>query len=136
MALRTLEKPRDLLERILETPDLARAVQSLEPAVLHQLVRRCGLEDSGPILALATTEQLVRLFDDDLWRAERPGEEERFDTDRFGQWLEVLAEAGGEIAARRIVEMDFDFVTAALGRHVLVLDAHEMALERLAAELL
>jgi hypothetical protein len=122
------ETPRPLLARILETPELARIVQSLEPRVLHRLVRHCGLEDSGAIVALATTEQLERVFDHDLWRNERTGEEERLDADRFALWLEVLAEAGHEVAARRLVEMDFEFVTAALSRHLFVLDAQSMAL--------
>src|SRR5262245_13741148 len=126
------EKPgpllaRPLLARILETPELARIVQSLEPRVLHRLVRHCGLEDSGAIVALASTEQLERVFDHDLWRNERTGEEERLDADRFALWLEVLAEAGPDVAARRLVEMDFDFVTAALSGHLFVLDGQSMA---------
>jgi Family of unknown function (DUF6178) len=136
MALRPLEPPRNLLTRILETPDLARVVQGLEPALLHQLVRKCGLEDSGQIIALASTEQLMRVFDVDLWRSETTGGEEQLDVDRFGLWLEVLAEAGADVAAKKIAEMDFDFVTAALSRHLLVLDAQSLALERMAAEVL
>jgi Family of unknown function (DUF6178) len=135
MAMRTLQAPHDFVARILESPDLARVVQSLEPAVLHQIVTRCGLEDCGPLVALATTEQLMRVFDADLWRAEAAGGEERLDVERFGLWLEVLAEAGADVAARRLVEMDFDFVTAALSRQVLVLDAGAMTIERLAAEM-
>jgi hypothetical protein len=134
MALRTLPAPRDLVSRILEAPDVARLVQGLAPAVLQELVARCGLEDCGPIVALATTEQLMRLFDADLWRAESAGEEERLDAARFGVWLEVLAEAGADVAARKLVEMDFDFVTAALSSQVLVLDAGAITIERLAAE--
>src|SRR5262245_5792209 len=132
MALRTLEAPRDLVSRILETPELARVVQRLEPPALHRLVQSCGLEDCGPIVALATTEQLVRVFDDDLWRADTPGREEQLDGDRFSLWLEVLSEASPELAARRLLEMDFDFVTAALSRQFLVLDAAAMMIERLA----
>jgi hypothetical protein len=135
MALRTLPPPRDLVARLLESPELARVVQSLEPAVMHQIVMRCGLEDCGPIVALATTEQLMRVFDADLWRAEAAGGDERLDAERFGLWLEVLAEAGADVAARRLVEMDFDFVTAALSRQVLVLDAGAMTIERLDAEM-
>src|SRR5262245_9865429 len=114
--------PVRLLDRILGTRDLARVVQSLDPTVLHRLVRKCGLEDSGPIIALATAEQLTRVFDADLWRGENAGREEQFDADRFGLWLEVLAEMGPDVAAGKIVELDFDFVTAALSRHVLVLE--------------
>ncbi len=110
-----------LLDRLLDTPDLARVVQALEPRALHRLVRTCGLEDCGGIVALATTEQLLRVFDDDLWRSDTAGEEERFDAGRFGLWLEVLADVDVALAARKLVEMDFDLVTAALTRHVLVL---------------
>jgi Family of unknown function (DUF6178) len=117
MAIRTRDVPRDLITRLLDTPDLPRIVRSLEPVVLHELVRKCGLEDCGPIVSLATTEQLVRVFDEDLWRAAHAGAEETLDTDRFGLWLEVLVEAGAEVAARMLASLDFDFVTAALHRH-------------------
>src|SRR5215831_16519339 len=124
MSTRALEAPTRaaLLDRILETPDLPRVIQSLAPAALHGLVRACGLEDAGPIVALATTEQLLRVFDHDLWRSENAGDEEAFDADRFGLWLEVLAETGASAAARRIAEMDFDLVTAGISRSALVVD--------------
>lgn len=103
-----------------DASELARIVPDLEPRVLHQIVRRRGLEEAGEIVALATSEQLLRVFDLDLWRSDEAGGAERFDADRFGLWLEVLHEAGPAVAARKIAEMDFDFVTAALSEHVLV----------------
>jgi hypothetical protein len=115
-------RPRHLLNRLLDTPNLPQVVQSLDPTILHRLVLHCGLEDCGEILALATTEQLVHIFDEDLWRSDRIGEEATFDADRFGLWLEVLAEVGVASAAQKLVEMDFDFVTAGMSRHLLVLD--------------
>jgi len=60
-----------------------------------RLIDRVGLEDAGELVALATTEQISHVFDDDLWKNERPGEEERFDTERFKIWLAVMREAGG-----------------------------------------
>ena len=130
MTTRAVEarRPRHLLDRILETPNLAQVVQSLDPRVLHRLVRHCGLEDCGQIIGLATTGQLMRIFDDDLWRKDQAGEEDEFDADRFGLWLEVLAEVGVPAAAQRVVEMDFDLVTAAMSRHLLVLDQESMIL--------
>lgn len=120
--------PRHLLARLLDTPNLAQVVRSLDPGVLHQLVRHCGLEDCGEIVGLATTDQLMRVFDDDLWRSDQAGAEDEFDADRFGLWLEVLAEVGVASAAQKLAEMDFDFVTAALSRHILVLDQESMIL--------
>ena len=126
--------PRDLLDRILDTPDLANVVKSLEPKLLHQLLRHCGLEDCGEILALATTDQLTRIFDDDLWTSERPGAHDRFDAERFGVWLEVLAEMGGAAAAQRLSELDFDLVTAAISRHVLVVDMEALLVSALVVD--
>jgi hypothetical protein len=119
---RAAPAPRDVVARLLDTPDPGAAVRSLEPVALVRLVRTCGLEECGPIVALATPEQLLRVFDVDLWRQDEAGAEERLDADRFALWLEVLAEAGAEVAASKLAAMDLDFVTAALSRHVLVLD--------------
>jgi hypothetical protein len=124
--------PRRLLARLLDTPHLAEIVRRLEPQLLHQLVLQCGLEDCGEILALATTEQLARVFDHDLWTSGRAGTPEEFDADRFALWLEVLAELGPEAAAGKLAEMDFDFVAAAISRLALVFD-HELAILRGAA---
>ena len=121
--------PRHFLARLLDTPNLAEVVQSLDPKVLHQLVRHFGLEECGEVIALATTQQLTQIFDDDLWRSDVPGQEDQFDADRFSLWLEVLAEVGADVAAEKLAAMDFDFVTAALSRQFLVLDHEILALE-------
>jgi hypothetical protein len=108
-----------LLERILETP---RAVQRLQPELLHRVIQRVGLEDCGELVALATPEQLRAIFDLDLWHADQPGTDEQFDAERFGVWLEVLVEAGEEIAARRLAELDAGLVVTGLSHHVRVFD--------------
>ncbi len=115
-------EPQGLLDRILGTPHLDRIVPRLQPEVIHRVIQRCGLEDSSELVALATPEQLERVFDLDLWRAGKPGHDERFDADRFGVWLEVLAEAGADIAARKLSEMDAAIVTAGFAQHVRVFD--------------
>jgi hypothetical protein len=71
---------------------------------------------------LATPEQLRYIFDLDLWRAGDPGMDEQFDADRFGVWLEVLAECGDSEAAQKIAEMDADLVIAGLAQHARVFD--------------
>ena len=67
----------DLLLRILERPALVAAVRELPGAVLGKLIDRIRLEDAGELVALATTAQLERVFDD-IWRAERAGGTRRF----------------------------------------------------------
>jgi hypothetical protein len=114
------------IDRILETPGLAKAVQTLTPSELCALVRRVGLEDAGELVALATTEQLVHLFDDDLWHKPGPALEEQFDPDRFLLWLTALLEAGAPHAARVFIELPDDLATLALHRALIVFGHDEL----------
>ena len=113
---------RGLLKRILNTPSLEQVVPLLRPELLHRVIQTCGLEDCGEIVALATPEQLARVFDLDLWRAAKAGQDEQFDADRFGVWLEVLLETGAASAAQKLAEIDVDLVIAGLAQHALVYD--------------
>jgi hypothetical protein len=126
-AQRVTRDPRRLLDRILDTPHLAHVVPRLPPGVLHRLIESCGLEDCGELVALATPDQLARVFDLDLWRIRQPGLDEQFDADRFGVWLEVLMESGATSAAQKLAEMDVHLVVAALAQHALVFDPAAVA---------
>lgn len=117
-----LTRTRSLLDSLIELPDLAGTLQALPAQTFAALVRRIGVEDAGALVALATTEQLVQAFDEDLFVAGRAGERESLDVERFVVWLEVLLEAGEEAAADRIAELDEDFVAHALDGVLLVLD--------------
>jgi hypothetical protein len=112
----------DLLMRILERPGLVAAVRELPGAVLGKLIDRIGLEDAGDLVALASTAQLERVFDDDLWRAKRAGGDEAFQPERFVLWLRVMSEAGEEHLVQRLCELPQDLVALAVHRLVLVMD--------------
>jgi hypothetical protein len=128
LAPRTHANPRTLLARILDQPGLVSAVQALAPAALLRLIDRVGLEDAGELVALATVEQLRRVFDEDVWRSARPGEDERFDAARFTLWIEVMLEAGERFAADKLAELPEDLVELALQHHILVISLEELAL--------
>jgi hypothetical protein len=113
--------------RILDQPELVSAVRELPPPVLSQLIDRIGLEDSGELVALATTEQLERMFDDDLWKAVRAGQDETFRPDRFALWLSVMMEAGEEHLIRRLLELPRDMLALAVHQLVLVIDMDALA---------
>lgn len=110
-----------LLRRLVDAPDLVRVVRALPPSAFSAVVRNVGVADAGEIVALATTEQLVAAFDEDLFVG-APGERESFDASRFVVWLEVLLEAGDAVAAARVAELSEDFVAHALSGLVVVLD--------------
>ena len=119
---RSRPSTHQILSRIIAAPDVALQVRGLPPAVVGGLIRRIGLEDAGELVAFATTQQLAAIFDEDLWRSDRAGQDETFDADRFVLWLEVLLEAGEQVVARRLAELPVDLVTLALHRQLLVVD--------------
>ena len=112
----------DRLVRVLEAPFLARVVPHLPPEALHQLIQSCGLDACSEVVTAATPAQLTSLLEIDLWRQARPGCDEQFDVERFGEWLEVLVNIGDEVAARTIVALDTNLVVAGLSRYVRVFD--------------
>ncbi len=111
-----------LLSQLLEDPELAPALRALPAPALRQVILRVGLEDAGELVALSTLEQLREVFDEDLWRSARPGEDEAFDAARFVVWLEVLLEGGEAFVADRLAELSEDFLVFAVSRLVRVLD--------------
>lgn len=119
---------RRLVERIVYEPHLAASVQALAPRSLGKLINHIGVEDSGELIALATTKQIEKIFDDDLWVANKPGEEEKFDAARFVIWLQVMLEVGERFAAEKLEELPEDLVVLALQRSILVLNVDELQL--------
>ena len=105
-----------------DTPFDVRLVPHLPPETLHQLIRRRGLDACGDLVIAATPAQLSALLDLDLWRQAQPGRDEQFDTDRFGEWLEVLVDAGESVAAQTVAALETDLVVAGLCRYVRVFD--------------
>src|ERR1051325_4659370 len=105
-----------LLMRILERPGLVAAVRELPGAVLGKLIDRICLEGAGELVALASTAQLERVFDDDLWRADRAGGDESFRPERFALWLRVMQEAGEDALVRRLCELPQDLIALAVHR--------------------
>jgi hypothetical protein len=122
--------PSNLLARILDTPQLAQAVPRLQADVLHRVIQHCGLEACSDLVALATPAQLLAVFDLDLWSSRQPGQDEQFDADRFGVWLEVLAESGAEVAAGKLAALDSAIVIAALAKDMRVIDAAAGVIDR------
>ncbi len=123
---------RRLLARLIDSPELPQTIRALPERAFSALVRRVGVEDAGELVCLATTSQLVTAFDEDLFTAARPGAAEHFSVGRFVTWLEVLLEAGADVAADRFAELSEDFVAHAFSSLAFVLD-HDLLLERLSA---
>ena len=109
------------LARLFDTPLLTRVAPHLAPETLHQLIRSRGLDACGELVTAMTPDQLTSVFDLDLWRNRQPGRDERFDEDRFGEWLELLVDTG-DAGASALAAIDEDLVIAGLSRYIRVLD--------------
>ena len=116
---------QDRLARFFDSTLLARVVPHLAPETLHQLVQYRGLDACGELVTSATPAQLTSLLDLDLWRHAqpgRPGGDIEFDVDRFGEWLDVLVDAGASVAARTVAALDEHLVILGLSRYLRVFD--------------
>ena len=117
------------LTQLLEDPELITTIQEMPSEALAALIDRIGLEDTGEILALATTEQLLNVIDMDVWQNAHHGEDETFDPERFLLWLEILLEAGEAALVKRLTSLPDDLVVMAFYAHLLVLNLDELAAE-------
>lgn len=119
-----------LLSRIIQTPNLPQIIQSLPNPIFSALIRHIGVEDAGELVALATTQQIISAFDEDLFVNKTPGQRETFDAERFATWLEVLLESGDTQAALRLAQLSEDFLVLAFSHLITVLD-HDALRDRL-----
>ena len=121
--------PLQLLDRILGQSALTEALRELPGPALAKLVDHVGLEDSGELLALASTEQLQQVMDHDLWRAQQPGQDETFRADRVAIWLTLMVDAGDAFVASKLAELPEEIVMLALHRSILVIDIDQLGVE-------
>jgi hypothetical protein len=90
------------------------------------LIDRVGLEDASELVALASGDQLQAIFDQDLWRADAPGQDEFFRADRFVLWLEIMSDAGERFLVDRLCELPMDFLALGISHLVLVVDTDRL----------
>ena len=94
---------------------------------MHRVIGAYGLEDCGELVAHATPAQLSRIFDLDLWRPARPGLDEEFDAERFGIWIEILVDAGADLAAEKLSHIPVGQLIPGFAHHVRVFDIAAIA---------
>jgi len=101
---------------------LAELAPRLQPELLHRVITVYGLEDCVDLVAEVTPQQLSHVFDLDLWHPPRAGLDEQFDAARFGLWIEVLVEAGADVAAAKLAQMPIEQLIAGFAHHARVFD--------------
>lgn len=87
-------------DKLIEAPNLAEQVQSLDPLEAYFIVKEVGLESALPILRAATPEQLQTFVDLDCWDGDTP------DISEIGVWLAAFADEGFEPLAAAFLSLD------------------------------
>ena len=94
---------------------------------MHRVIGAYGLEDCAELVAHATPAQLSRVLDLDLWRPARAGRDDQFDAERFGLWIEVLVDAGADLAAEKLSHLPIEQLIAGFAHHARVFDIAAIA---------
>ena len=77
------------LELIVERPDAQSVVAAMDANDFFHTVQEIGADDSLPLLALASLEQMNHLFDIEWWR------KDTLEPAKALTWIERLGRAGG-----------------------------------------
>ena len=100
----------DIARHLLDEADPEAAVQRLSGISFHRLLADLGLADAGPLLELATPQQVRDLFDLEVWHGDRMRPGEALD------WMHVLATLSDETFSRAVGALDVELVGAVLLR--------------------
>ncbi len=94
------------LELIVERPDAQSVVTLLDANDFFHTVQEIGADDSLPLLALASFEQINHLFDIEWWR------KDILEPAKALIWIERLRRAGGSRLAEWLSNVDFELLVA------------------------
>lgn len=119
LALVRSAQGRRKADLLLDAVDGERLVAHLPAQDFYLLIRELGANDSGELLALATTEQLTACLDLDGWDGDS------FDAVKGGDWLQHLLEAGEEKVLRTVGEMELELLGLLLKKQLTILHGPE-----------
>ncbi|MGA2403745.1 MAG: DUF6178 family protein, partial [Syntrophobacteraceae bacterium] len=94
------------LELIVERPDAQSVVAALDANDFFYTVREIGADDSLPLLALASFEQMTLLFDIEWWR------KDTLEPAKALAWVERLWRAGGSKLLEWLSNADFELLVS------------------------
>ena len=96
------------LSRITDDPAVAQIIPAIPPQSLYISLVRQGPADNLAVLPYLSADQVVRLFDYDVWFDDKP------QFDRALRWLSLFREIGPEELYRRYRELDEEYQIALL----------------------
>lgn len=107
---------RARLDALIERDDAAEAVAALPSGAVHELITDVGLADAGPLLALATPEQVQGCLDLEVW------DRDRIDLAQARPWMAALLELGFEKVGAVWAGLDAEWRALYLQGHTVIYD--------------
>ena len=107
------------LDRLADREDALEVIQGLAPQDVYRALTRRGLQDSLEILPLLSDEQIVRIWDYDVWRNDRLAPLE------VSRWLALWREVGTEELSKRFRALDEEYQIGFLTGMVEMFDEEE-----------
>lgn len=107
------------LDRLADREDAEAAIQALPAQVVYRSLVAKGLSDSLEVLPLLSDEQVIHIFDYDVWRDDRLAPVE------VVKWLSLWREIGKEELYRRFRGLDEEYQVAFLSGRVEMFDEEE-----------
>ncbi len=107
------------LELILERPDAGSVVAALDANDFFHTLQEIGPDDSLPLLALASLEQVNHVFDIEWWR------KDALEPAKALTWLERLLRAGDTVLFEWLSNADFELLVALFKQWIAVDTAPE-----------
>jgi hypothetical protein len=102
------------LKLIVERPDAQSVVAALDVNDFFHTVQEIGADDSLPLLALASLEQINHLFDIEWWR------KDSMEPAKALTWIERLRRAGGPKLLEWLSKVDFELLVSLFKRWIAV----------------
>ncbi|SPJ16363.1 conserved hypothetical protein [Syntrophobacter sp. SbD2] len=100
------------LKLIVERPDAQSVVAALDANDFFHTVQEIGADDSLPLLALASFEQMNHLFDIEWWR------KDTVEPAKALTWIERLWRAGGSKLLEWLMKADFELLVSLFKRWI------------------
>lgn len=111
-------KNNNLLKEIFNAQVPEVAVKKIPAEALYLTIRQNGLPDSLELIEICSKEQLQLFFDLDCW-SNRVGEGDRFDEEKFWEWLELPDVAEDTDILKKIIRsLDLKLVARLIARYV------------------
>lgn len=107
------------LDELVNCEDPYQAVEAIEPQDLYHALMRKGPEDCIEVLPYISQEQLIKIFDYDVWH------EDELSSEKIVRWLELYGEVGAEELTRRFQSLDEQYQTAFLAPYIELVELEE-----------